>query len=106
MTMALVRGGHDAELSIANTGPGIRSEEHSRIFDRFYRGLAARNLAIEGCGLGLSIVRWIVVAHGGHIHLESEPGRWTIVSVTLPLVPALASPGGRPLPSPGKSSAA
>jgi heavy metal sensor kinase len=83
--MALIRDGHSAVLSLANTGPGIPPEEQPRIFDRFYRGVAARNLAVEGCGLGLSIVRWIVVAHGGAIHLESEPGRWTAVKVTLPL---------------------
>jgi heavy metal sensor kinase len=85
ITMALGRNGQVAELSVANTGPGIAPEEQARLFDRFYRGAAARNLAAEGCGLGLSIVRWIVLAHGGNIQIRSALNAETLVRVTLPV---------------------
>jgi signal transduction histidine kinase len=74
-----------AEFSIANTGPGIRPECQSRIFDRFFRGDPAHNNSVDGCGLGLSIVHWIVSAHGGSIKVESAPAKLTTVTVQLPL---------------------
>jgi signal transduction histidine kinase len=59
----------------------------SRVFDRFFRGDASHNNDIDGCGLGLSIARWIATAHGGRIALNSEPGKLTAVVVNLPLAP-------------------
>lgn len=80
-----LRGGNGAlELSIANTGPGISAEKQPRVFDRFYRGDPAHNSDVEGSGLGLSIVQWIVKAHGGSIDLTSTPGQWTTVTVRFP----------------------
>ena len=75
-----------AELAIANTGPGIPAEVLPRVFDPFFRGDASHSQAVEGCGLGLSIARWIVTAHGGTIQLTSEPNRLTTTTVRLPLV--------------------
>ncbi len=77
-----------AVLVVANTGPGLAPERLPRVFDPFFRGDASHSNAIEGCGLGLSIARWIVGAHGGNIDLASEPGRLTTVTVTLPLANA------------------
>ena len=56
-----------------------------QLFDRFHRSSTSRALAIPGVGLGLSIARDIVAAHGGRIELESEVGRGTTVRVRLPL---------------------
>jgi heavy metal sensor kinase len=84
LTIGLVRSNGAAELTIANTGPGISPEKLPRVFDRFYRGDSAHNNAIEGCGLGLSIAQWIVKAHGGDIQLASEPDKLTTVTVTIP----------------------
>lgn len=74
-----------AVLVVTNTGPGIPPERLARVFDPFFRGDASHSNIIEGCGLGLSIARWIVGAHCGNIGLTSEPGRLTTVTVTLPL---------------------
>jgi signal transduction histidine kinase len=86
VTMNLERRNGRAELTVANTGPGIPPEKLPRVFERFYRGDTAHSDAVEGCGLGLSIVDSIVKAHGGKIRLESDPARLTIVKVTLPAV--------------------
>lgn len=77
--------GEIAELTLANTGPGIAPEKLPRVFERFYRGDPSRSSSIEGCGLGLSISQWIVKAHGGEVRIESEPGVRTCVRVSLPL---------------------
>ena len=83
--IALHRDNGDAELVIANTGPGIPREQLPRVFDRFYRGDPARSNGVEGCGLGLSISKWIVLAHGGRIVLKSNSENLTTVTVRLPL---------------------
>jgi heavy metal sensor kinase len=85
ITLSLHRAGEQAELVIANTGPGIPPEMLPRVFDRFFRGDPAHSQQIEGCGLGLSIAQWIVAAHRGTIALESTPARLTTVTVRLPL---------------------
>lgn len=84
VTMQLVRNNGDAELTISNTGHGIPADRLPRVFDRFYRGDPAHNSAIEGCGLGLSIVQWIVKTHGGAIQLTSDAEKLTTVKVKLP----------------------
>lgn len=85
VTMSLRREKGDAVLVLANTGPGIPPEILPRVFDRFFRGDAAHSAEVDGCGLGLSIAQWIVSAHGGTIHIESEPSQVTTVTVRLPL---------------------
>jgi signal transduction histidine kinase len=66
---------NDGQLSmeVADTGPGIPSGEQEKIFQPFIRGSQGRRI-VEGMGLGLSIARDIVMAHGGDIKLESTPG--------------------------------
>lgn len=85
VVMNLRRAGDFAELTIANTGAGISEENLSRLFDRFFRGDAAHGNIVDGCGLGLSIAQWIVVAHGGTIQIASKPAMLTTVTVKLPL---------------------
>lgn len=75
-----------AVLQIANTGPGLPTELESRVFERFFRGGTDRDNPVEGCGLGLSIAQWIVLAHGGRIEFRSRPNALTTVTVRLPVI--------------------
>jgi len=71
-------------LTVCSTGPGIPREEQPKLFSRFYRGDCARQRPAEGFGLGLSLAREIVRAHGGELTLrESRPGR-TCFELRLP----------------------
>jgi signal transduction histidine kinase len=87
VTLSLRRVSGAAEVTIANTGPGIPADTLPRVFDPFFRADASHSQTVEGCGLGLSIARWIVTAHGGTIQLTSEPNRLTTATVRLPLAP-------------------
>ncbi len=75
------------EISVTDTGIGIRSEDLPRIFERFYRVDKSRSREEGGTGLGLSIVKHIVEAHGGHIHVESKPDQGSRFSFSLPIKP-------------------
>jgi signal transduction histidine kinase len=86
VTVSLRREGPHAELAIANTGPGLPPELQLRVFERFFRGDASHGSAVEGSGLGLSIVEWISRAHGGSVQFESGVGALTTVTVRLPAV--------------------
>jgi two-component system sensor histidine kinase BaeS len=66
-------------VTVADTGAGIATEDLPKIFDRFYKGGTSR-----GSGLGLAIARNLVVAHGGDIKAESQPGHGTTITVSLP----------------------
>ena len=67
-------------VTVADTGSGIRADDLPKIFDRFYKGTGSR-----GSGLGLTIARNLVTAHGGEIHAQSRPGEGTSITFTLPL---------------------
>ena len=71
-------------IEIADTGAGISAEVLPRVFDRFYRADPARPRKSGGAGLGLAIVRQIVLLHGGEVQIASQVGRGTTVSVVLP----------------------
>jgi signal transduction histidine kinase len=66
-------------VTVKDTGPGIAAEDLPKIFERFYKGRSSR-----GSGLGLTIARKLVVAHGGSIRAESEAGAGAAVMFTLP----------------------
>ena len=71
-----------AVLRVRDTGPGIPAAEMPRIFDRLFRGDTSRTE--RGLGLGLSLVKAVVEAHGGTVGVESEPGRGAVFTVRLP----------------------
>ncbi|MCL2372315.1 MAG: HAMP domain-containing histidine kinase [Defluviitaleaceae bacterium] len=73
-------------ISVSDNGPGISQEEQKRIFDRFYKGDPSRGEDKMGSGLGLSIVKSFIRAHGENIKLESSPGGGCHFSFALPLV--------------------
>ena len=70
------------QVSVSDNGPGIPAGELGHVFDRFWRGGAAR---ADGSGLGLAIARELVRAHGGRIWVDSEAGQGSRFSFTLPL---------------------
>ncbi|MDR3591702.1 MAG: HAMP domain-containing sensor histidine kinase [Negativicutes bacterium] len=83
----LVQSGriHYAEIVVEDNGPGIPPEFQKQIFQRFFRVDEARARDTEGSGLGLSIAQWIVNAHQGEIHVNSEEGKGSRFVVLLPV---------------------
>jgi two-component system sensor histidine kinase BaeS len=71
-------------IGVEDSGVGILPEEHEKIFEPFFRGTQGRRIK-QGMGLGLSIARDLVEAHGGKISLESEPGKGSQFVIHLPL---------------------
>jgi signal transduction histidine kinase len=83
-------GGHhgQAQVLVRDTGVGISAEDLPRIFDRFYRADKSRTrgvAGVDGCGLGLPIVKWVAETHGGSVEVTSTPGRGSSFLVHLPL---------------------
>ena len=85
------RHGAAALIRVRDTGPGIPANEQPRIFDRLFRGDTSR--AERGLGLGLSVVKAIVEAHGGTVEVSSESGRGSTFSVSLPVDAGLRAEG-------------
>ena len=83
----------EALIEVRDSGMGIPPGEQDRLFDRMYRAAAASDRHIPGVGLGLTIVKGIVEAHGGKVGLESEEGVGTTFFVELPLRPPVSGPG-------------
>jgi len=73
----------EVEIDVIDQGHGIAPKDLPRLFQRFYRAQEAH--AAEGIGLGLYITRQLVEAHGGHIWVESELGKGSVFSFTLPM---------------------
>jgi signal transduction histidine kinase len=82
VSVKVSRAGGQARLRVSDTGLGIPAEEQSRIWQRLFRGDASR--AERGLGLGLSLVKAIVEAHGGTVSVESEPRHGSTFTVALP----------------------
>lgn len=87
ITVRLARDSASQRVSVANSGPGIDPADLPFIFERFYRGDRSRSRATGGSGLGLTIARKLVEAHGGSISAESRPGEGTSFTFTVPRVP-------------------
>jgi two-component system sensor histidine kinase KdpD len=83
LSIAAVARDREMEVEVADRGPGLPPEDLDKIFDMFYRGTGAPNQ--QGYGLGLSICRAIVEAHGGRIWAENRSGGGAVIRFTLPL---------------------
>ena len=84
--LGVARSGGSALLSVSDNGCGLDPEQAAHAFERFWRADPARGRATGGSGLGLSIVRQIVVDHDGDVELTSMPAVRTEVTVRLPLL--------------------
>jgi signal transduction histidine kinase len=80
-------GNRGVEICVADRGPGIPAEEQAQIFDPFFRGARAVQDQVHGTGLGLSLVKKIVEAHGGSIRVKSSPMKGAEFIVTIPAAP-------------------
>ena len=85
VTVSTFGDGELGVLRVEDTGIGIAEEDRARVFERFWRGEKSRSRATGGAGIGLAIVRELVVAHGGEVTVTSEPGQGSTFTVTLPL---------------------
>ena len=83
VTVSVHQSRTGAVLSVADNGVGIEPDHLPHVFERFWRADASRTRATGGSGLGLSICKAIVDAHGGTIEVQSHPGSGTTITVTL-----------------------
>jgi signal transduction histidine kinase len=83
VSIAVKLDGEQLMVQVEDTGPGIPTDEQSKIFQPFYRGAQGRRI-VQGMGLGLSIARDIVTAHGGEIELESKLGAGSRFTLRIP----------------------
>jgi signal transduction histidine kinase len=88
VTLGALANRHEARIEVADRGIGIPEDELPYVFDRFFRADQGKPRArkVDGVGLGLSIARAIVEAHGGRISATSRPGGGTCVAFGLPLL--------------------
>ena len=87
-----VRGRAEVCITVSDHGPGIPAADLPHIFEPFYRGSDAVAGQIHGNGLGLSLVKRIVVAHGGRVSVSSKPHAGTTFTLTLPVAPPQSRP--------------
>ena len=80
----------NVSIEVIDSGPGVAPELRTRIFDRYGRGESAGPDAVGGAGLGLSISKWAVEAHGGHLTLEASNGVGSTFRIALPRAAAPA----------------
>jgi len=76
--------GDFCQISVRDQGIGMTPEQIEKVFSKFYR-VDASDSAPEGTGLGMTIVKYLVEAHGGRVRIESEYGAWTEAAFTIPL---------------------
>ena len=79
------RQGQRVVIAVQDNGIGLSSQATAKIFDRFYQVDQRLSRSQEGCGLGLSIVKYLVEAHGGEVTVASDPGVGSIFSISLPM---------------------
>lgn len=84
IVMGVMKRPDGCTLLLSDNGPGIAKEELQKVFDRFYRSDSARKSDSGGHGLGLSIARIIVIAHGGRLRVRSKVGEGSTFFVDLP----------------------
>jgi two-component system, cell cycle sensor histidine kinase PleC len=98
---AALGGGGDIMLSVVDNGPGIPEQELGQIMGAFNRGSHARKKAIDGAGLGLSIVNGLAGLHGAKFELNSVHGAGTEARVTFPAARVLSGPRGEVMAAAG-----
>jgi signal transduction histidine kinase len=91
--VAVATDGADVSIAVRDSGPGIDPAHQRTIFDKFVRA-GGRQTTVRGTGLGLAMVRLIVMAHGGRIDLDSEIGRGSTFTIVLPAVGETAEVAG------------
>jgi len=86
----LSRDGGRAEvrITVEDRGPGVPASEVGQLFEPFFRGAHALERQVRGSGLGLSLVKRIVEAHGGRVGLKTEVGRGSAFTIALPALAA------------------
>jgi len=85
INVQIVRKENSVEIAVRDRGIGIPDNEQKRIFEKFYRGKQASSVSPTGTGLGLTLVKHIMDAHGGNIIVRSQPGEGSCVSLILPI---------------------
>lgn len=85
ITATIRRASDSVEVDVADDGPGLRSEDRERAFDRFWRATRSDENPLDGSGLGLSIVRSIVESHGGSVTLDEATGGGAHFSIRFPM---------------------
>jgi PAS domain S-box-containing protein len=84
VTVAVSLAGGEARVTVSDTGIGIAEDEQAQLFEPFFRASGAQRLAVPGTGLGLTISKAIVEAHGGTIAVDSREGEGTTFTLVLP----------------------
>ncbi len=97
VTVSAVETAHGLKISVSDTGIGIAADKFNNIFDSFEQLEGHTQRSYNGTGLGLSVSKQLVELHGGQITVESELGKGSTFSFTLPIATeaALIEPGGR-----------
>jgi signal transduction histidine kinase len=85
VTIGVRKSGPNVELLVKDTGVGIPAEERDKIFDRFHRVENIQGRSQEGTGIGLSMVKELVKLHSGSIQVESETGKGSVFTVSIPI---------------------
>ncbi|MDD5630333.1 MAG: GAF domain-containing sensor histidine kinase, partial [Elusimicrobia bacterium] len=93
VAVSLARRGGSVEVCVADDGIGIHPDDQGRIFEKFFRARNRSDVSAPGTGLGLTIAKEVVSRHGGRIWFESELGKGTRFSFSLPMQPAPAEAG-------------
>jgi signal transduction histidine kinase len=83
--VTVYRSNGSVKLQVADHGIGIPPAEQHKIFEKFYRVGDPLVHNTKGSGLGLSLVRHIVLAHGGEVSVDSTPGKGSVFTITLPV---------------------
>jgi len=86
VTMRVLVEPETCSIQVEDNGPGIEPEEQGKVFSPFYRGRSARRFS-DGMGLGLTITRDLVEAHGGNLVIDSQPGQGSRFTIQIPIEP-------------------
>ena len=89
MVVRLINTSEEICLEVADKGIGIPPDEQSNIFNRFYRVKSTTEFEARGSGLGLTLVKHVLDAHGWQIEVESTPGQGSVFSISIPLIAKL-----------------